>query len=204
MSSLSDALVAFVLAAVLIVGGYQVYFIPQRRPARRARTLPTSLDDRIPFWPKWVWVYSVLYYPFITSTILTLTNFRQFAYTAADFIVLLVAQVLIAYCMPVRTPDPWRQRSRSSPSEKLLGYVQSIDRGGNCFPSMHMAVATLSALHIANNLSPHLGQLSDTVFVAPLLIGASALFTKQHYFVDLPGGVALAIASYTLYPLFYS
>jgi membrane-associated phospholipid phosphatase len=204
MGSTLDAFVAFSLAALLIVGGYQIYFLPQKYPLRRPLSLLISIDERIPFRPRWVWVYSFLYYPFIVSTILTIQDFRQFAYTCANFMILLVTQVAIAFIFPVKTPSRWRDYNpHNSVSERFLGIVHSFDKGGNCFPSMHIAVAMLSALHTANNLLDRFGAMAYCVFVLPVLIAISTVFTKQHYLLDIPAGAALAIAIFSLHRLVY-
>ncbi len=204
MGSLGDAVVAFCLAALLIVGGYQIYFLPQKHPLRVPTSLLLSIDRRIPFRPGWVWVYSFLYYSFIVSTILTIRDFRQFAYTCLNFMILLIAQVTVAFIFPVRTPPDWRSYDpTSSRSARFLSFVHSIDRGGNCFPSMHIAVATLSALHAASNLFPTIGIAAYSVMALPILIAFSTVFTKQHYLLDLPAGAALAYAIFSLHRLMY-
>ena len=195
---------ACALAALLIIGGYQIYFLPQRWPGRVPRRPLISLDNKIPFIPQWVWIYSLLYYPLILSPILTIEDFEQYAYTALNFMLLLMAQVTIAYVLPVKTPDHWRCYERkNSLSERFLGLVQSIDRGGNCFPSMHVSVATLAALHVYNNVPLGAALLFWTLAASLILISLSALFTKQHYLVDLPAGFALAVAIYSLHSLLY-
>ena len=204
MGSFSDALIAFSLAALLIVGGYQIYFLPQKYPFRGSASLLLAIDRKIPFKPRWVWVYSLLYYPFVVSTILTIRDFRQFAYTAANFMILLAMQVTIAFLFPVRTPAHWRiYDAKNSISEKFLSVVHSVDKGGNCFPSMHIAVVTLSALHTTTNLHDKLGMNAYAVFALPILIAVSTLFTKQHYILDIPAGVALAIAVFMLHRFIY-
>ncbi len=204
MSTVTDAVVACILAALLIVGGYQIYFLPQRWPLKTPRSLLIWIDNKIPFWPQWAWIYSLLYYPLILSPILTIGSFRQYAYTAFNFSVLLFAQVVIAYALPVKTPDHWRAYDlTATPSQRFLGLVQSIDRGGNCFPSMHVSVATLAVLHILNN-APGMGPAWTTVVVgAFVLICLSALFTKQHYILDLPAGAALGAAIYSIHLIMY-
>jgi hypothetical protein len=205
MNTVTDAVVACILAALLIVGGYQIYFLPQRWPLKAPRSLLISIDNKIPFWPQWAWVYSFLYYPLILSPILTIGSFRQYAYTAFNFALLLFAQVGIAYALPVKTPDHWRAYDlTATPSQRFLGLVQSIDRGGNCFPSMHVSVCTLAMLHILNN-APDMGPAWRTAVVgAFVLICLSALFTKQHYILDLPAGTALGAAVYSIHAIVFS
>lgn len=202
--SLVDAIVALILATLLIVGGYQIYFLPQKYPIRHAVQLMTKIDDLIPFRPGWVWIYSFFYYPFILSVILTLANFRHFAYVALSFIGLLVLQFLIAYFFPVKTPAHWRHYDpKNTISERFLAFVHKFDEGGNCFPSMHVGVAVLSALHIYYNLAETTGTWAFSIFVMPLLISISTVFTKQHFLVDIPAGAALAIGVFSIFVIAY-
>lgn len=203
-NSISDLLVACILAILLIIGGYQVYFLPQRWPRKPGNALLLPVDDRIPFWPRWIWVYSLLYYPLILAPIFTVDSFRHFAYIAVNFVLLLIFQVSIAYLFPVRTPVQWRRYEGDGiASVRFLRFVQSIDHGGNCFPSMHIAAATLAVLHVLNNMpGSSLAALCAALAVLSL-ISLSALFTKQHYILDIPAGIALAIAVYSIHDVVY-
>src|SRR5215472_3484939 len=60
-----DYLVDLLLSAMLIIGVYQFYFWCQRNPLVAPRELGALLDERIPYWPAWVWIYSGVYYPTI-------------------------------------------------------------------------------------------------------------------------------------------
>lgn len=200
----SDWTAALLIAVLLIVGGYQVYFLPQRYRLRNPISLMTSLDSRIPFKPRWVWVYSGLYYPFIISIIATLDDFRHYAFTALSFIILLCAQLVIAFFWPVQTPPTWREFDpNNSISEKFLALVHRYDDGGNCFPSMHVAVAILAACHLLANLEDGSPLLSGSVIVATVLILISTVFTKQHFLADLPAGVVLGAAVYWVFTVLY-
>lgn len=200
----SDWVAALSIAVLLIIGGYQIYFLPQRHSFRRPTSLMTSLDRRIPFRPRWVWVYSGLYYPFVVSVIATLDDFRHYAYTALSFIILLCAQLTIAFAWPVQTPPSWRDYDPSnSLSERFLSLVHRYDEGGNCFPSMHVAVATLAACHILGNLGSANSTFSALVILATLLILVSTVFTKQHYLADLPAGFALGAMIYWVFAALY-
>jgi membrane-associated phospholipid phosphatase len=61
----------------------------------------------------------------------------------------------------------------------------------NSFPSMHVSVATLSALHL-------LPAAGSPVLLFPLLVAMSCVLTKQHYLVDLPTGAGLGYAAHLL------
>jgi membrane-associated phospholipid phosphatase len=86
---------------------------------------------------------------------------------------------------PVVTPVSWRTTNkRRSYSERFLAFIQRFDAASNSFPSMHVSVAMLTALHLYSSLGPW-------VVTFPFLIALSCLFTKQHYVIDLPAGAAL-------------
>jgi len=187
-------MIDLILSAVLILGGYQVYFWCQRQSFVPAREWPSRLDAWIPFAPGWVWVYSLLYYPAILYVNLVVKSAEQFTRVAFSYLLLLVLQAAIFLVLPVRTPAAWRngRAGSGSLSERFLALVQRFDAPGNSFPSMHTSVAMLTALHLAP-------QLGSAAYLFPALIAASCVLTKQHYLVDLPPGAALGWVAYEAY-----
>jgi len=189
----SDYAIDLVMSVFLIVGVYQFYFWCQRNYVNQPRNLRTPLDDVIPYRPRWVWIYSGLYYPVIVYINFTVESPRQFLHIAMSYILLLAAQMAFFVFFPVATPDEWRAvNQRRGNSEKFLAFVQSFDSPANSFPSMHTSVAMLTAMH----LFPHLGVYA---LAFPLLIAISCVFTKQHYLVDLPAGALLGWLVFRLY-----
>lgn len=181
-----DVLVKLTITIILIIGAYQFYFLAQRRPLRKAIIFSTKIDKYIPFHPQWVWLYSGLYYPIIVSLILVIDSFKVFSYVAFSFLLLLACQLLFFYCFPVKTPKEWRTFDNNTPSKKFLSFVHSFDGDSNCFPSMHVSVATLTALHLED-----LTTLGGVTMLFPALIALSTVFTKQHYIVDTLAGFLL-------------
>jgi membrane-associated phospholipid phosphatase len=190
-----DFAVHLILGTILIVGGYQFYFWCQRNPLRPVRELRMAVDDRIPFRPRWVWIYGFFYWPGVLYTNWVIQSSREFVYLALSFLGLLAMQMACFLVFPVATPESWRAVNRERTwSERFLAFVQRIDDRGNSFPSMHTSVAMLTAMY----LQPHVGMMA---FLFPVLIGLSCLFTKQHYVVDLPAGAALGWAAYRLFAI---
>jgi membrane-associated phospholipid phosphatase len=188
-----DYVINLLLSGILIVGTYQFYFLTQRRPLRKAKTFDSPLDERMPYWPIWAWVYSFLYYPAILYLNWLVKDARHFNTMAFSYIVLLFMQMAFFYLYPVATPDHWRSINQGRNwSERFLQYVQKFDGPTNCFPSMHVSVAMLTALHAY----PSLGAW---VYAFPTLIALSCIFTKQHYLIDLPFGAVLGAAAYGVY-----
>lgn len=184
-----------VLSVVLIVGGYQFYFFTQRHPLRAPRVWDSPIDERIPFRPGWSWVYSFLYYPAILYLNLIAESAQHFVMMAFSFLLLLFMQVACFALYPVATPPHWRAeaaRPGASAGQRFLDFVQSFDADTNCFPSMHVSVATLTACHAYSALGP-------AVILFPVLIAISCVFTKQHYLVDLLPGAALGWIAWQAY-----
>ena len=192
-----DLFVNFSLAVVLIVGAYQFYFWCQRQTRMRARYFSFRLDDAIRLRPKWVWIYSGLYYPAMGIVTWSAKDLRSFNYMAFSYLVLLGLHILAFLAFPIEVPPTWRQgESRpKSPSQQFLMFVQRHDERSNCFPSLHVSVATLTALHIARNVP--CGAAPPAIFV--ILISASCILTKQHYIMDVPAGVILGWLCFVLF-----
>jgi membrane-associated phospholipid phosphatase len=188
------------MCVFLIVGVYQFYFWTQNHPIKKSRSLECKLDNLFSLKPKWVWIYSGLYYPLIILVVATVENMREFNYMAMSYFVLLFMQMFFFLVFPVETPKKWREMVKGdSKSEKMLRLVQSFDKSSNCFPSMHVSVAMLSAMHFMMS-SYNLG-LWPLLF--PITIGLSALYTKQHFIADLLPGAFLGWIAFKIHLLMY-
>src|ERR1035437_6583595 len=191
---LFDRILELVITVVLIVGGYQFYFWAQRQRFFDARYFETKWDHKIRFDPRWVWIYSGLYYPMILLAALSVPTWQAYAYCVGCFLSLLAIQVAFFVLWPVAIPAGWRtalhvyEARRDRPrSMRMLDMVWSFDKLRNSLPSMHVSVAMMVDLTIGSNwpIAGYVGALF------PLLIATSALKTKQHYCVDVIPGAML-------------
>jgi membrane-associated phospholipid phosphatase len=194
---LFDRILELFITVVLIVGGYQFYFWAQRQRFFDARYFETGWDRKINFDPRWVWIYSGLYYPMILLAALSVPTWPEFAYTVGCFLTLLAIQVTFFVLWPVAIPGHWRvhkhviaARDDHPKSMRMLDMVWSYDKLRNSLPSMHVSVAMMVDLTIGHNwpVAGYVGVLF------PLLIAISALKTKQHYVVDVVPGAILGAA----------
>ena len=193
----TDRVLQLIVSVFLIVGVYQFYFWCQRNPITQPREFRLAIDNHIPYRPRWVWIYSFLYYPIIVAVNWTVTSSRHYLYVAISYALLLVFQMAFFTLLPVATPAEWRTcNTGRGRSERFLAFVQTFDARSNSFPSMHTSVATLTALHLFPSFGP-------VVFAFPALIALSCLYTKQHYVVDLPAGAALGWFVFKLFKLIY-
>jgi membrane-associated phospholipid phosphatase len=189
----TDYMIDLVLSVILIIGVYQFYFWCQRNHFATPRELCSAIDERIPYWPSWVWIYSFIYYPLILYINFIIESPGHFTRVAMSYMILLAAQMFFFLVFPVTTPAHWRAYNRGNGlSERFLAFVQRLDARSNSFPSMHVSVAMLTAFH----LLPHMGTMA---LVFPGLIALSCLFTKQHYVLDLPAGALLGWLTYCGY-----
>lgn len=198
----SDRILEAALTIVLIIGGYQFYFWAQRQTFYEARYLTTRFDSWITFDPRWVWVYSGLYYPMIILAAFSLQSWPEFAYRVGGFLTLLAVQMFFFLRFPVAIPPDWRnnytvyiQKQNHPRSARFLDLVWSYDKLRNSMPSMHVSVATTVDLTIGQHW-PVAGYLGG---LFPLLIAISALKTKQHYVVDVVPGALLGAAVFWTY-----
>ncbi len=194
-----DYVVYVLITIFLIFGVYQFYFWTQRNHFREPVSLETRWDKYFVLKPAWIWIYSVLYYPAIVLVVVTIRDMRHFNYTATSFFVLLFLQMFFFMFFPVKTPDAWRNIPGNGLSVRFIRLVQHYDKSSNCFPSMHVSVATLTAMHMMHN-APAWGYWP---ILFPALIAISALYTKQHFIVDLPAGAALGWGAFKIYEWVY-
>lgn len=191
---LFDRFLEIAITIVLIIGGYQFYFWAQRQRFYPARQLTTRFDSWVSYDPRWVWVYSGLYYPMILLVALAQPDWRTYATTVGGFLFLLACQMYFFLRHPVEIPADWRissevhrQGKRYPTSQWFMDTVWSFDKLRNSMPSMHVSVATMVDLSISH----HWPAFACMGWLFPVLIGASALKTKQHYVVDVLPGAAL-------------
>ncbi|MEE9549476.1 MAG: phosphatase PAP2 family protein [Candidatus Binatia bacterium] len=195
-----DYLVMVTMTLVLIIGVYQFYFWCQRQLIRPRKELLTVFDSWFDYQPSWVWIYSGLYYPVIVLTTITIIDIRHFAYTAFSYFILLALQMAFFLLFPVESPAEWRNLvSDNNLSERLLRFVQKYDADSNCFPSMHVSVATHTSLHIMTNIP----FFTFWIMLFPIFVALSALYTKRHYFLDIIPGALLGWGVFQIHKLLY-
>lgn len=77
----------------------------------------------------------------------------------------------------------------------LLKVIYASDVRYNCFPSLHVAQCFLAALACSR---VHRG-LGIAGCAWAFLVGVSTVYTKQHYVLDVLGGMLLAYAAYVIF-----
>lgn len=190
--SLSDSVAFLSVLAVAVTGGYQLFFWVQRNNYYfPLRSLHCQLDDVVPFWPNWVWIYSVLQFVAMAAVVLRLRSINEGMRLAFGGLVLLIVHSAFAMVFPCSVPRKYREYRVTGAATRYLKMVQSFDNGRNCFPSLHCAMAAF----VAVALWPVVGYWSVALVMA---IALSCVFVKQQNLADLLPGILLGWAVYRL------
>jgi membrane-associated phospholipid phosphatase len=144
----------------------------------------TAIDRAIPLTEWTIWFYCSYYIFLFIPFVICRDDAR-----VARVLYALMAAAIIACIIFLLWPT--RAESQNVSYDGLTGllwsFVQSVDRPGNYFPSLHVANACIVACALTRE-----GRAWRTV--APLwafAIIVSTVTTKQHFFIDVPAGIAL-------------
>ena len=176
------------LVTAVVTGGYQLYFWVQRHNHNYpTRCFKIALDDQIPFWPRWIWIYSFLYYVMIGLTVLSIGTLEEGVHLIFGGLMLLLIGTAIFYFYPTEVPSSFRNYKVTSFSTRYIRFVQSFDNNRNAFPSMHCAIGVYVGLAVVG--LPTYGPALGYGFI--ILLTLSCLVVKQHVIVDTITGLAL-------------
>ncbi len=175
-----------IVGSVLTIGICTGYFGLQRFHFGEARSFPLTFVDRwASFSPAWTIVYQSMYL-MLPVAWLAETREQVWRYVAGLLPAISVAFAFFLF-FPVTFPRP------DTTIDGMLKLIHAYDLPLNAFPSLHMVLtAHAVAFGIWLLRPPVWAAVAAYVWVA--LIAYSTLATKQHYFVDVPAGVALGWA----------
>lgn len=179
-----------VVAASAALFHLLLYLAANRFQARPAVELAqTWIDRAVPLLP---WT-SFLY---VSCHFLVLAGFACCRSAGAGtrfatvFAATVVAAVSIHWALPTRFPREAFPLGGTGAGELVLGWFRLVDRPTSALPSLHVAMAVISAL----------GATRERLRAAPALwlwcalVSLSTLTTKQHLAVDVAAGAVLALA----------
>jgi hypothetical protein len=150
--------------------------------------LMTPEDERIEVEPRSLW----LYLSFVPYCLLASYDFGG-ARRASKIFGCLMLSSLVAYRSFLRAPSSYpRPRVSVDHDEHLrnaFAALHAVDRPSNTFPSIHVSHTALLALMLCEHLPKSRG---DAYLFWASAISLSTLLTKQHYIVDISGGVVVA------------
>jgi hypothetical protein len=187
---LRERALAVLGVALLFAGGY--YAIAFLGPTESAVSLRTPLDDAIPFWPTsviaYAWVYPAAFLPAFVVRSTSLFRRVLVAY------LMLIGLAFAAFLLFPVSASGLRPEIESLDLERFSEWGTSLlyrlDPPVNLFPSLHLGLATLSAL-ACWRVHRRIGALA---LVALALVAVAVCTVKQHFVMDALAGLGLAIA----------
>jgi hypothetical protein len=188
------------LAAVLVANGIAYYGSRLLADHRFHHDLTTSLDNKIPLIPGFVWIYILAFVFWIINYILAAKRGKDMFYRfiATDLTVHLIC-FLVFVIFPTTNVRP--EIAGNSLSEKMLSFIYAMDGGSkpfNLFPSIHCYVSWLCyrGLKGAKEI-PRWYQKASGVMACLVIVSTQVL--KQHYLWDAVAAVALVEAAWYFY-----
>ncbi len=181
--------------ALMYSCAYALYYLTNHFPIKEPVLLSLNwIDQNTPFWPWTVLIYTseYFYFAFVYILLKREDNINQYLYSyffaqiVACFIFVVYPVTYPRELFPVPTDIPmWLQG--------IWTWLRKADAPTNCLPSLHVASVYLSAFAFITDKQMKLfwGFLTWST-----LIALTTLTTKQHYFVDIVAGIALALLSY--------
>lgn len=151
------------------------------------------LDKKIPLIPFFILPY-LLYFIYIISSIVFFFQTEHYV----KFLQMIIVSSFINYFVWILFPNGSRRQEVKNKDffSRLLIFIRKLDNDSNACPSMHISLTMITSFFYIM-IFPSLSYL---FIIITILITVSVLFTKQHYIVDVLGGI---ISSYLAYLIFF-
>lgn len=183
------SLVAFVALVPLYV------LVPAFFPPATRHVPALPLDRSWPLVPAWALVYGALYLFLILLPAFVVRQPELIRRTVHAYLLIwLTSYACFFVIYPTAAPRP-DQVSGEGFGVWGLRALYAADPPYNCFPSLHVAHSFVSALAVSR-VHRRLGAVA---LVSAMLVALSTLFTRQHYVVDVVGGIVLAAVAYGVF-----
>ena len=176
------------IMSVLYSAFYLVFYIvPNFWPLQPPKYLPLMLiDHEIPLIP-WTFGIYLSLYVLSVSVVLLISERKAFAALTRMTLGGFVLCGLFFLFLPTAYPRPAYPVENNSVLSFMMGLIASFDTPNNCFPSNHVFMTGVSTW-IMRTKGP---KWFYPYVLWALAIFVSTLTTKQHYFVDILGGLAI-------------
>lgn len=156
--------------------------------------LSNRLDDFIPFMPWTVSIYLGCYAFWIVNYMIGCRQEREkaFRFMSADFF----SKIVCLLCfLVIPTTNTRGVIVGDSIWDGLMRTLYRMDAADNLFPSIHCLVSCFCVIAVRKN--PKVPRWYKVVsFILAACICISTVTTKQHVFIDIVAGAALAEGSY--------
>lgn len=187
------ALMYFVF--LMVLGIAYTHIGVSTMPRSGALSLMTPIDEAIPLMPEMVFAYVSIYLFWTPAIFLSRVTTGEFSRLVFVMGMALFLGLAIHQYMPSAYPRPTLPANDSSFSVIFLRWYYTLDHPNNTFPSTHCIAVIVLLCFMRDRLRPFTRFAYEFWGV---LIFASTLLIKQHYVVDVIGGIALGTAVFLI------
>lgn len=153
-----------------------------------------NFDQNVPFIPWFVYIYFASFLFWVINYILIARQGKEhfYKFQVADISSRLICLIFFVI-IPTTNIRPTFEITSSS--TWLMNFLYYVDKPTNLFPSIHCLVSWFCYIGIRKNKSiPMWYKIFTMLFAIAIMV--STQVTKQHYIVDVFGGVAIAELTY--------
>lgn len=156
--------------------------------------LSSDFDRRVPFRPEWVWIYVIcfLFWGINYIMITRLGKEEWFRFAVGDYLSRIICGIFFVL-LPTTNIRP--EVTGDGITAWMMQFIYRMDPAFNLFPSIHCLVSWFCFIGLRGRKEiPGWYRCFSCIFA--VLVFASTQFTKQHYFIDIIAGVAIAEICY--------
>ncbi len=182
------------LLGLFSVAYYIFYIYPNFSPLLQPRELPLLYIDRlVPFLP-WTFVVYISDYLLFAALIIMVKDLGEVnSFARIAFGILFISGLFFLF-FPTTYPRPDYPVEKNALVTFIMNLVENADTPNNCFPSLHVAM-TAAAVWCVRRFHR---KWFSIFAVWGLAIFVSTLTTKQHYFIDILGGLCVTVTVLSL------
>ena len=159
------------------------------------------IDDKIPIIPLFFFGYNLAFiFWFFAPFFIIQTGKKNVINFVILYLLTLIVCNLILYFLPTkldRVAEGLFDPSHNSFGWKLLHICYNVDGGlieYNLFPSTHCSNSIVFYLGLRNEIIPK--KIQRAGLISTIIVIISTLLTKQHFFIDVAGGVIIPLVIY--------
>jgi len=178
------------LIACLVVNGIIYWGSHQIVKDKFHYDFTSRLDNKVPFVKEWVVIYLVCYIFWAANYILAAREGEEewFRFAFADYLSRLICGIFFIF-LPTTNIRP--EIPGDDIFSRMMRMVYSLDAPTNLFPSIHCLVSWFCFIGIRKSKKiPFWYKAFSCIFA--IMVFLSTQFTKQHYLIDIFGGVLIA------------
>lgn len=182
------------LLLVLLMNCFVFWVIPpiQDLLGAQRHDMTLGIDRALPLVPAFIVVYILSYVQWVGTYIYHSHESRELCYrmTNSDLIAkLIVMGIFIIY--PTIMTRPEITELGDGPFAWLTGLIYTMDKPISLFPSIHCLESWMCFRTALMMKKKHRGYISAQL-IFTLLVFASVVLVKQHFFVDIPAAILVA------------